>query len=159
MKDKRRTANHEAGHLTVALALGMDTRAWLYENEACDVWKSHTWCGKMEATCYPPSVAVAGVVAVCWVEDPDVDCWSIGEFIRLEVVTPSLTDLGNFPSDDELEETIEEALVLLKKYNKFFDWGVAQLIEVGSIPNGHARDQFDEFDGRPPAWKLAQLSA
>lgn len=155
-EDKRRAAIHETGHLTVAVALGMDARAWLYENEGCDVWQTHTWGGKMEAKGrHPPSVAVAGVVAECWAKDPDVDCWNIGEFIRLDVITPSPTDLVNFPPDDKLEEAIEEALTLLEKYKKFFDWSVARLIEDEGITNGEARDQFDELDGRPPAWKLA----
>lgn len=159
MQDRRRAAIHESGHLTVAVALGIDARAWVYENKGCDVWESHTWLGRMEATRHPPSVAVAGVVAECWAKDPEVDCWNIGEFIRLDVITPSPTDLVNFPADEKLEETIEESLVLLVKYKKFFDWAVARLVEDEGITNGEARDQFDEFDGRLPAWKLAQLSA
>src|SRR4029453_2154469 len=100
--DKREAAIHEAGHLTVGLALGVHGDAWVYRRQTIDPENEKLWVGKRE-THEPITavVALSGLVAECWVENPETRADEIADWIDEGLVSPSSTDNAQFPASYE----------------------------------------------------------
>jgi hypothetical protein len=147
--DKREAAIHEAGHITVGLALGIRGSAWVYTSQTIDPENEKLWVGK-HATRDPitAAVAVSGLVAECWVENPETSADEITDWIDDGLVSPSATDEAQFPTSYEGKlAAVVEALELLQKHKAFFDWAVEQLIDTEAITNGMAGEKFRELYG------------
>jgi hypothetical protein len=147
--DKREAAIHEAGHLTVGLALGVHGSAWVYRSQTIDQENEKLWVGKRET--HDPitaAVTLSGLVAECWVENPETSADDITDWINDGLVSPSATDEAQFPAAyEEKLAAVVEALQLLQKHKAFFDWAVEQLIDAEVIADGMAAEKFHELYG------------
>ena len=143
-RDKRNAAIHEAGHLTVALALKVRGRAWIFPSATHDMMAEKLWVGKFQAmTCQGvsrPVICIAGVVAECLADDPQIEATEIVDFIDCGIVTPSPTDMMGISVVSE--EIVSTALELCRENKTFFDWAVAKLIRDESVTDGMAGDYF-----------------
>ena len=84
--DKREAAIHEAGHLTVGLALSVHGSAWVYRSQTVDPENEKLWVGKHEAQgLITAAVAISGLVAECWVENPVTSADEIADWIERNV--------------------------------------------------------------------------
>lgn len=154
-EDKRRAAIHEAGHLTVACAMGSNGGTHISPTHTKDPVNEKTWGGQFRQVGWEsehPEIGVAGVVAECWVDDPDVATWEIADYILDGFIVPSDSDLrmihgavyeGDWPEISE--DLIDYTLVLLRENKTFFEWAVAELINEHVISDGQAKDQYDEL--------------
>lgn len=140
-REKRGAAIHEAGHLTVAVAIGQRARASIWKHDG-DPELEKTWTGRAGGYGIHPLIAVAGIVAECLDESDDAQ--EIDEWIDCEIVLPSATDLAHFPPAEKRVEVIAEAIEILKEHKAFFDWAVAELIENHVITDGMADENFPE---------------
>ena len=152
---KRSVAIHEAGHLTVARAIGGNGQTNIYPVPTSDVMSQATWVGQfipasVESRC--PLVGVAGVVAECWVEAPDADAFWVAESIDFGPYVPSNSDLKLIHGavyEERWPETsqylVSSALGLLREHKTFFDWAVAELVKKLSISNRDARYHFEQL--------------
>jgi hypothetical protein len=145
--DKREAAIHEAGHLTVGLALGVHGSAWVYKSETTDPENEKLWVGKHESNGPTTgAVAVSGLVAECWVESATSIPDEITDWIDDGIVSPSPTDSARFPATyEEKLAAVAEALSKLQQHKAFFDWAVAELIEHETITDGLAAEKFREL--------------
>ncbi|HZN36033.1 MAG TPA: hypothetical protein VFB80_19520 [Pirellulaceae bacterium] len=146
-RDKREAAIHEAGHLTVGLALGVRGSAWVYRSETTDPDNEKLWIGKHEAHgLVTATVAVSGLVAECWVEKPETSPDEIADWIDDGLVSPSPTDKTRFPeSYEETLTAIVEAHAILVKHKRFFEWAVDELIKFETITDGMAAEKWREL--------------
>ena len=154
-EDKRWAAIHEVGHLTVARALGCNGWTCIYPAPTNDVINEMTCAGhfrQMHSEADRPEIGVAGIVAECWVEDPDTDACSIAELIDIGSCVPSDSDMrmihgavyeGGWPEISK--DLISVALELLRENKTFFEWAVAELMNEHGISDGQAKDQYDEL--------------
>jgi hypothetical protein len=95
-----------------------------------------------------PVVALSGLVAECWVENPEANSDEITDWIDDGLVSPSSTDNAQFPASYEGKlAAVVEALQLLQKHKAFFDWAVEQLIDAEVITDGVAAEKFRELYG------------
>ena len=148
--DKREAAIHEAGQLTVGLALGIRGSAWVYRSETIDPANEKLWVGKREAYGLVYSaVAISGLVAECWVENPATSSDEITDWIDDGLISPSPEDSANLPSSYEGKlAAVVEALALLQKHKAFFDWAVEKLINDDLITDGVAWERFQALSNR-----------
>lgn len=127
-QDRRRAATHEAGHATVATALGLgDVYCSIWKNrDLKDPWEERHWdgeCGYRYASSLPPvdqaAIGLAGVIAECiWFDGDGSNAEDIADWIAAEVVEPSETDWQRVPplwrsGGPELVKAIERAAELL----------------------------------------------
>ena len=135
--DKDLAAVHEAGHLTVALALGSRGSVTLGR-------QGEFWTGSfLSADESKPSVAIAGTVAECLIDQPGVKAVDLADQIEDDFLLPSPIDMRNVPQDfGGLTEAITDALELLADHRSFFDWAVAELVAHEAISEEAAWDRF-----------------
>ena len=151
--DKLKSAQHEAGHLTVSHATGEATfAAWIQKTDTVDRRKELTWGGSSGGyfVKMSPLIAVAGITAemVAFKLKVAPDAAMIEDLIITRALVPSDSDLKHFPPADQLQATIGEALALLKKHKAFFDWAVSMLVEGEIITDGMARDTFEKLNSQ-----------
>lgn len=143
--DKHMAAVHEAGHLTVALALGLRGRAWLFRSNTQDVGQEKTWVGRSGLSKVPAAVAVAGCVAACAETEgyDGISCEDIAYVSLDEMASP--TDLAAIPTGFKKRcEAIMESLGLLQRHDAFFRRACHELETYENIPDGMAQDLFDQ---------------
>ena len=157
--DKRWAAIHEAGHLTVACAIGCNGSPYLLPIPTDDVQNESTWRGQFQQVPWEPShpeIGVAGVVADYRVNAPDFDAREIAKYIKLGIHKPSDSDMrmihgavyeGGWP--EIREDLIDFALEQLQENKTFFEWAVAELINEHVISDGEANDQFEQLFVEP----------
>ena len=167
--DRRRAAEHEAGHATVAgvlcwkfgksqsiplpepinditeVQLG-SVEAYLQRTETSDPKFEKTWVG---STTYrhmdlneldKATICVAGCVAEHLVDDEGISSGEIVEFWELQISEPSDTDYSGIPDSWEVRRTaVEQALQLLKDHRTLFDLVVRQLERNKLITNGELK--------------------
>jgi len=153
-QDRRKAAIHEAGHLTVACALGYKARAWIIPTGATDPLREYLWNGQCESACKAPEYAIAGVVAETWAENGDIDPSELCDFIDLYEGRLSPTDRALIPEGLEFE-AIQRALRLLQENHRFFKWAVRTLLDAELVTDGQAGDAWTELtngecDAGPP---------
>jgi hypothetical protein len=107
------------------------------------------WVGKRET--HDPitaAVALSGLAAECWVENPETSADEIADWIDDRLVSPSATDEAQFPTSYEGKlAAVVESLSLLQKHKAFFDWAVEQLIDAEVITDGMAAEKFRQLYG------------
>lgn len=167
--DRRRAAEHEAGHATVAgilcwklgksqsiplpeaineiteLELGT-VEANLQRTETSDPTLEKTWVG---STTYArmdlneldkAMICVAGFVAEHLVDDDDISSGEIVESWEWQISEPSDTDYSGIPDSWEVRRTaVEQALQLLKGHRTLFDLVVRELERNELITNGQLK--------------------
>jgi len=143
--DKVSTAIHEAGHLTVALALNIECEASarLVPNDHTKNWmEERYWTGTTRALFMTSVVAVAGAVADYWRDDPGVEAWQIDDYLdeALDELSPS--DVAQFPSPGKRPRAVARALALLRNHKRFFEWAVVELVVCEEINEDDAAEQF-----------------
>jgi hypothetical protein len=150
-RDKRKTAVHEAGHATVAAAMGLRVRAWLIRTNTVRPLDEKIWVGKAQGRLNPVS-SVAGMVAEKLDADPDVQTWEIiqeWEEAGDEDAGLSPTDMELVPQDWESRTAlVESALAILREQKRLFDWLVSELVEHECVTDGMVADFIN-----PPAWR------
>jgi hypothetical protein len=152
--DKHRAAVHEAGHAVVAFEYGVSVTAWLERTDTMDQVEEKTWVGHVCGFIHGEAgkfVAVAGVVAVCSQDDPEVsadeivDCWQAG------IIAPSSTDLEFVPASWDIRlEAVKVALGIISKQREFHVRIVSELVNHEIVTNGEmkalARQLFVDSD-------------
>lgn len=146
--DRRETAIHEAGHLTVAAAEFIYGSASIHPREVADMEEKLTggYFRSFHAV-QSAAVSVAGVVAECLEEEEKIEARDILDWIYMEAVIPSTTDFQGIPDNyNDRLAAIESALATLRKYRSFFNWAVSELITSGTITNGMTQDEWNRFE-------------
>jgi hypothetical protein len=160
--DQRNAAIHEAGHLTVAVALGIrGARSHLVRTNDPDLRNSSSWVGQTQISGRErPEVSIAGVVAECLNQDCLIEADEIAYYIDEEVLAPSPSDWRAIPRDDPeaLLLCIENAIDLLCKHKQFFEWAVAELLEGDVITDGMAAKKFAELCHQPRRQRAGRRS-
>jgi hypothetical protein len=122
--DKRKSAFHEAGHVTVASAKGLRAWAWLYRSDTLRPFDEKIWRGRTQIVGDDPVYAVAGMVAEQLMYQDDIPLREIMEQWKLM----GDTEVGLSPTDMELvprdwparEAVVEEALTILRDRSSCF---------------------------------------
>ncbi len=97
--DKRQSAVHEIGHAVVAFTKGIIMRAWLEPSGTKDPRFDKTWIGHIQNvyggfdSVGAPAIGVAGIVAECFSDEPDIAAEEIVERWKNQNLTPSESDL------------------------------------------------------------------
>src|SRR5688500_11841218 len=146
-RDKREAAIHEAGHLTVGLALGIRGSAWVYKSQTVDPENEKLWIGKHESQGpITAAAALSGLVAECWVDNRATRPDEITDWIDDGLVSPSSTDSALFPATyvEKLAAVVESHELLLK-HKVFFEWAIEKLVNAEVVTDGMAADQWREF--------------
>lgn len=132
--DKRTSAVHEAGHATVLVAGGHFCHCWVWKNDHSDILEEKTWLGRVSAfSGFDATMAVAGIVATCMDEDPEVEACQIVEYWESEVIEPSLADMQWIPDDWEKRwDAVTAALATLRRDKALFAQIVDEIVEKDS---------------------------
>lgn len=150
--DKRFSAIHEAGHLTVMVAGHMlYARAWLIKSNTRDPIQNKMWVGKSSCMgVISPAIAIAGNLAEHWEEEGELDALYFAQELVEEMMWDasclSPTDaavLGENPQ--QIMKAAKAAARYLLKHERFFRWAVAELIAYGSITDFQASEKFKEL--------------
>jgi hypothetical protein len=144
--EKRLAAVHEAGHVVVAAALGDVADAKIYRTEEPD---SAAWHGLTTHRCLEnaarPRLGLAGIVAECVHDSPDVTAAEVVQLWRDGYLEPSQTDLRYVPEDwDERLTIIEKVLAILNKGRRLLEGVASDLLE-----NERLTRSIRELVGRP----------
>ena len=117
--DKRKAAIHEAGHVTVAMAIGKRCWAELHTTGTANPDQESCWTGRSGGygIRFAPVIAVAGIVAECMDETDDPR--DIDEWIEYGVVLPSETDMKFFTPEKQRLAIFTQAIDLLKRQSRF----------------------------------------
>ncbi|MBM4070984.1 MAG: hypothetical protein FJ271_18850 [Planctomycetes bacterium] len=139
--DKRRSAVHEAGHVTVGVVKGFGASVSIFRTNTPDIFAAKTWTGQCQllkpprrySIRYPKAFAVAGMVAEQLDDVPDINVIDIminWEDNGATEIGLSNTDLENAPKTwPARERAVEAALTILRQNEAFFSKVVAELIE------------------------------
>jgi hypothetical protein len=162
---KRATSIHEAGHLTVALALGRRSTALLWKASLAPNTRSISipWLGGVEIAphfskarslvrsriplLHRAIIGIAGSVADCidygQCHGREVDTDYVQFILGNTTIYPSRSDLKGLKRYD-LREAITLALILLKEHDDFFCWAALELYEREVVTDGQAWDKFHD---------------
>jgi hypothetical protein len=138
--DKRKSAVHEAGHAVVAFGHGVIVKAWLERSETKDARFEKTWVGHIQnvyggfGADTGHFIGIAGVVAECLDDEPEVSAKEIVEYWKDKHIIPSPSDLEFMPASWRKRlEAVEVALGMLAKQKAFLESVVSELVEHGLV--------------------------
>jgi hypothetical protein len=147
-RDKLHVAQHEAGHLAVALAQGYVARAYIWPLTPDDPLAQKTWGGQIQlGSRLGAEISVAGVLAENMASDDPMTIEDLCCQIQDEPDAMSATDLAGIPAHfRDLLKAVKAAEKLLRRHHEFWAWAVATLLEGEVITDGMASEMFREME-------------